>query len=540
MSQELVVAPVDETTGIVLIENTDESAAAVVSLSQESEVSAVAPVAEPVASKYRMAARQALDLPVAAMRLKRHLEAILPLRNASRSGEQNAVVQYIKGVLDAMGRPYTTDTAFNIYVAPLALPEGWSLRGIVGHTDSVMQHGGEDIEPITYENGIYRSLNGKRPIGGDDKVGVAIALTLAEFLPWLSAIFPADEEVGCVGASQMDLPKHYLMVECDRRGGEDIVTEIGATDMLSMEARKVALSLLPHRKATYGLFTDVLAFRTRGLTDHATNLSCGYYAPHSCEERIVFAQTFQTLIDAATLLTDMPDDLEAAVDGSRYRPYSGGGRRGWQYDDNDYAEEWGNWANEGGYHGGHHPFGPNRGRQRPKRHSAQAHHSDTPPPGIVLPPNVEWANLSKRKRRQFIRDAQRAEARRPVRSAATNGAGEVGNRLRTLFSGISIPAEERAPEIYRRTGLQMRLIGWGSLFKLNVDRMIRNGLYYETDQWEHAEDVAGFWHLLNLDSGWLFVYDSTNNRWCLRTDRRDSTGGTVTRAEYAIQTNAGI
>lgn len=256
----------------------------------------------------------------------KHLKYMLTLRNASADRSGNLLYDYCLEQLVSFGRVVDTDLHGNIMSIGDDVP-GLGYRGCVGHTDSVGQRHGEDVEPIVLCNGRWHSKNGLRPIGGDDKVGVAIALTLAEFRPELSCILPADEEIGCVGSRRMDFPVHQLLVQADRRGSTDLVHTIGGAKIATSDCLKWAAYLLPHRTPATGMMTDVEAFSERGLCGNAFNLSCGYYFPHQADEFVVISQAMQTLYDAWALLLSIPQVAhltEADKFPYRYNPTKAG------------------------------------------------------------------------------------------------------------------------------------------------------------------------------------------------------------------------
>ena len=245
-----------------------------------------------------------------------HLEKLLTLRAPSvcsalkdeivqeKYWEKNLVYGYVwKSLSTRLYAPPHTDLAGNVW----SIPEN-ATRGVVAHTDVVSNDTGPDVEPVIHVDGIIYSLHEKRPIGGDDKVGVAIALAVAEFYPQFSCILVANEEIGCVGSSFMsrDLPIHDLLVQNDRRGANDLVGEIWGSSIASKSAIDAALELLPHRKSEQGMMTDVQEFADARRVKNAFNMSCGYYGPHSAQEHVVVMEAIQALNDTVKLLTEMP------------------------------------------------------------------------------------------------------------------------------------------------------------------------------------------------------------------------------------------
>lgn len=236
---------------------------------------------------------------------REHLLALLPMRNESRK-RGTLVESYCVSVLTDLGRQVKPDLDGNIMHFA-------GNRAIVAHTDSVMQGGGKDIEPIVHKYGRIHSKNRARPIGGDDKVGIAIALTIAAAHPELAILLFADEEVGCVGSRSLKLTSPFdLAVQCDRKGVNDLVGETSWTQIASAGAQRAVQDILPHRDLTVGGLTDVVELVCNGQCDNAFNLSCGYYEPHSRHEYIVLAHAVQALLDAEAILLQFPQSMAPA------------------------------------------------------------------------------------------------------------------------------------------------------------------------------------------------------------------------------------
>jgi tripeptide aminopeptidase len=238
------------------------------------------------------------------MRFEQHLMMLLRLYNSSYSGDNNQVIQYCEHHLTKMGRTVHKDKAFNLFSPGNSTTFG---KAIVAHTDSV---GGEEkvatMQSIIYNpiSDIIYNNSGRRPMGGDDKVGVAIALTIAELIPQAHVILPADEEVGCVGSRQFNMVEETIpfAIQFDRRGSKDIVPVIGGTKIASKHTLKAVQHLLPHRGVVKGAFTDVLALSERNVVGCAFNMSCGYYNPHDVREYIVYSQAIQSMNDAVMVM----------------------------------------------------------------------------------------------------------------------------------------------------------------------------------------------------------------------------------------------
>lgn len=144
---------------------------------------------------------------------------------------------------------------------------------------------------ILKEGGIWRSSEGI--LGADDRAGVAILLHLAErlenssFSGTVKFIFSVGEEIGLVGASQVD--EYFLWgtdaaIVVDRRGNGDIVTSCGGYipfchpeygEFFERTARKEGLS---GWKCTEGGSSDARIWAGYGI--ETVNLSAGYRNEH--------------------------------------------------------------------------------------------------------------------------------------------------------------------------------------------------------------------------------------------------------------------
>lgn len=174
---------------------------------------------------------------------------------------------------------------------------------VVAHTDTVhdinknpgifRDEGGEwwmgDLSTHTVNEKTGRSSYLQIGIGGDDKCGVYIGLTMIRILKHIKGFFPRDEEIGCVGASvaDMDFFKDVsLVIENDRRGTGDFVTNITGTELSSEEFQAAALPIAQRYgfKFCGGIMTDVQELKDNGLDVCAVNLSCGYHGAHTSRE----------------------------------------------------------------------------------------------------------------------------------------------------------------------------------------------------------------------------------------------------------------
>ncbi|MDA9272154.1 hypothetical protein N9Q05_02060 [bacterium] len=252
---------------------------------------------------------------------------------------------------------------------------------VVAHTDTV--HDIEKEMHVIELNGVLLSVNDKYErmgIGGDDKVGIFVALEVLRNTEVCKVAFFRDEEVGCVGSKVADM-KFFndvaFVLQCDRRGYDDFVNEIFYTKLYSEDFSNAIQGLLYKygRVESDGGMTDVYQLAENGLDVCVANMSCGYYDPHTDNEYIKIKEVYDTLDFVQELVDDLGHRRWEMKQGDRdstshYDRYSGvygrhgaGGYRAygdesyskgsysqhlpndWTWGDEDYDDK----VNRGGY-----------------------------------------------------------------------------------------------------------------------------------------------------------------------------------------------
>ena len=76
-------------------------------------------------------------------------------------------------------------------------------------------------------------------LGADDKNGIWVALKCLQRYVSIKCCFFVQEEVGCIGFSKCDMDFFSdcrYVLQCDRRGGSDLISNIGGwTELCSKE-----------------------------------------------------------------------------------------------------------------------------------------------------------------------------------------------------------------------------------------------------------------------------------------------------------------
>ena len=223
-------------------------------------------------------------------------------RCPSPSGREYLARAYVVEHLEGHGFAVSIDPTGNV-LATRGVPnlgEGYPLLSF--HLDCVSYATKLEPRPLSaleITNGWLHS-RGKFVLGGDDKCGGAIALTLAALttIP-LKIVASVQEEIGCVGIKQVD-PDFFEDVAyalvLDRRGANHLIVSIAGC----LLCQGVFAAALMRAAAT----TDLLVYAAEGsLSDALTlsqyipnvvNMSVGYYHPHTLDEQVSLSDLWRS------------------------------------------------------------------------------------------------------------------------------------------------------------------------------------------------------------------------------------------------------
>lgn len=217
------------------------------------------------------------------------MKRLLELYNiASPSGKEKRMAAYIMAELKKMGVACRKDRTGNIYAVKGTAA---TYPCVVAHIDEVHHNetGKYGAHIVADEMVVGYDLRRKcqTGIGADDKNGIWICFRMLERFKRMKCVFFIGEESGCVGSSRADM-KFFkdcrFVIQCDRKGGGDIVTSINGVPLCS-DAFVKAIQPEKHGYAECpGLLTDVYTLKQRGLPVSCINISCGYYNPHTDRE----------------------------------------------------------------------------------------------------------------------------------------------------------------------------------------------------------------------------------------------------------------
>lgn len=128
------------------------------------------------------------------------------------TGKEWLMVECLAEHFQMKGYEGGIDDKGNVYLRKGDLPEGEYYPCVTAHIDTVQHEQIPFIEARRPIPLVTKKVNGKHYIyaegfglGGDDKAGVAVALSIVDRLPACKAVFFVEEEVGCVGSQEAEL-----------------------------------------------------------------------------------------------------------------------------------------------------------------------------------------------------------------------------------------------------------------------------------------------------------------------------------------------
>jgi len=219
---------------------------------------------------------------------KNNLLDTLAVQTASHN--EDNMRRYIIGVASSIAGTKLSYHGGNIYVTK---GSAGTFPCVVAHMDTV--HDLNDDFKIYEANGNLFAFDAKEMqqvgIGGDDKVGVFIALEMLRLFENIKLVFFTQEEIGCVGSGRAKLSffAHCAFVlQCDRKGNNNFIRNNGFIQLFGQDFENKVAPLLAKYGYSFaeGYITDVVQLKELGLPIAVANISCGYYWPHSDREYV--------------------------------------------------------------------------------------------------------------------------------------------------------------------------------------------------------------------------------------------------------------
>jgi|TARA_R110000803_G_scaffold23164_1_gene57071 hypothetical protein len=183
---------------------------------------------------------------------------------------------------------------------------------IVAHTDTV--HDIHKFYKVFDNDNCLFAFNAEKGIqvgvGGDDKVGVWLALEMLRRQEFVKCVFFHSEEIGCVGSRDANMSWFNNVAYClqgDRRGNKDFVNSISGKLYSDSFAEDILPIISKYGYAeTTGSITDVGQLAENGIGVAVANMSCGYYAPHSDSEIVEFLDANNCLDMIINIVDSLP------------------------------------------------------------------------------------------------------------------------------------------------------------------------------------------------------------------------------------------
>lgn len=223
------------------------------------------------------------------------LQWLVGHQSPTRSKESLSFIIELIKYLEDREFEVTSDAYFNIYAVKNTDKDfNGFYPCFVAHTDTAQKlH--KQIQLVEYD-GILTGWDGEKQVGAgfDDKVGICIALQLAEQFDNVKLFFPADEESGCIGSSHADLSFFNDVSFCaqpDRRGESDFIYYTNGIQVVSEEFLEESSEMLQdfQYKLNEGTCTDVGQLVHNGIGICCFNISCGYRHEHTNQEYLSVA-----------------------------------------------------------------------------------------------------------------------------------------------------------------------------------------------------------------------------------------------------------
>ena len=289
-------------------------------ITAEDETDGPEEVDDSLQSKIAFVMHRVVESTVLAKPLKKELIYFLGelFKIYSPSKQEQPVVEYCTRILRGAGFRVFVDNINNLY-ATRGEAEGDPLVMLNAHTDTVQRDADKDVADFVeyvWMNDAYTG-NGKM-IGGDDKCGIAVALTLAVHtdLP-MKIILTSEEEIGGHGAraiTKTDLRGVSFFFTIDRMHGNDLIstycgrpcapkTFVDEFTRIAKEATGVTF------RDTGGSFADTY---TISAFVPGVNLSAGYYNAHTDKDFVLVDELYSVMMSVKAAI-EHRQELDAAV-----------------------------------------------------------------------------------------------------------------------------------------------------------------------------------------------------------------------------------
>ena len=208
----------------------------------------------------------------------------------SKSGYEGKIISFVCKWVDKNIQDVKIELDWNTGNIYMTKGKAETYPCMVAHLDQVQKYHPTDFTVIETKDLLFgyspkeRSFCG---LGADDKNGIWLCLQCLQKFNEIKVAFFVGEEVGCIGSSKANMEFFNdcrFVIQPDRRGNSDVITQIGFMDICSDDFIK---DITPEKfgyTPTEGMMTDIEQLKEQGLNVSCINLSCGYYEPHTDNE----------------------------------------------------------------------------------------------------------------------------------------------------------------------------------------------------------------------------------------------------------------
>lgn len=268
----------------------------------------------------------------------------------SPSGEEKKLKKFIKRWVseNIPNVLIEHDNAGNVYFTK---GDSETYPCLAAHLDQVQKKHSKDFKAVFTDDIVFGYSPSKRErqgLGADDKNGLWIALKALEEFDVLKVVFFVGEEIGCVGSGKCKMSFFNdvrFVVQADRRGHNDFITNISYTKVASQDfIDAIDFKSFGYKEAN-GMMTDVLELTERGVGVACINMSCGYYEPHTDDEFTIIDDLLNAYDLVAHIITVCTDVYPHTYEYTPVSSYYGYGKYGstykWgqKYDSGDWYED---------------------------------------------------------------------------------------------------------------------------------------------------------------------------------------------------------
>lgn len=230
------------------------------------------------------------------------------LKVQSHSDNETPMVAFIASWLTKNNLSYEVDIEGNILVTKGGNANTY-YPCVVAHMDTVHEIT-DNYKVLLNQKGGRVIATSPTGVGGDDKVGIYIAMQMLLEFDNIKVAFFTQEEAGLVGSSNVDLlwfEDVGYIIQADRWGRSDLVNNVFGEDTTSNKLRSaIDYAMRAFRfKDADGLITDSINLWENHVGVSCVNVSCGYYEHHTPKEKVDLNEMYNSLLFIRQMIIEL-------------------------------------------------------------------------------------------------------------------------------------------------------------------------------------------------------------------------------------------